>query len=48
MQAKNQTKVQELIELLDTEVTNGRSTAGKKVPNDREVSYLPKGFSLPQ
>jgi hypothetical protein len=45
LQAKNKTKVQELIELLDTEVKNGRSTAGKKVPNDREVTYLPKGYS---
>ena len=45
LQAKNKTKVQELIGLLDTEVKNGRSTEGKKVPNDREVTYLPKGYN---
>ena len=44
LQSKNKTKVQELIELLDTEVKNGRSTAGKKVSNDREVTYLPNGY----
>jgi arylsulfatase A len=46
LQAKNKAKVKELIDLLDKEVKNGRSTAGKKVSNDREVSYLPRGFSL--
>ena len=45
LQAKNKTKVKELLDLLDTEVRNGRSTIGKKVPNDREVSYLPAGFT---
>jgi arylsulfatase A len=46
LQAKNKAKVKELIELLDKEVRNGRSSSGKKVPNDREVSYLPKGFTI--
>ena len=46
LQAKNKAKVKELIELLDKEVKNGRSSSGKKVPNDREVSYLPKGFTI--
>ena len=47
LQAKNASKLKELIGLLDREVKNGRSTKGKKVPNDREVSYLPAGFNLP-
>ena len=46
LQAKNKAKVQELIEVLDKEVRNGRSSAGKPVPNDREVSYLPRGFTI--
>ena len=48
LQAKNNAKVQELIEVLDKEVRNGRSSSGKKVPNDREVSFLPKGFTMPK
>ncbi|MBT3540866.1 MAG: arylsulfatase, partial [Opitutae bacterium] len=48
LQAKNKAKVKELIEVLDKEVRNGRSSSGKKVPNDREVSYLPKGFTIPK
>ena len=46
LHAKNKVKVKELIEILDKEVRNGRSSSGKKVPNDREVSYLPKGFTI--
>jgi len=45
LQAKNKAKVKELIDLLDKEVKNGRSTIGKKVPNDRTVSYFPAGFN---
>jgi arylsulfatase A len=48
LQAKNNAKVQELIEVLDKEVRNGRSSSGEKVPNDREVSFLPKGFTMPK
>tara|TARA_B100001248_G_scaffold249976_1_gene223606 strand:- start:9453 stop:10982 length:1530 start_codon:yes stop_codon:yes gene_type:complete len=48
LQLKNKAKVQELIEVLDKEVRNGRSSSGKKVPNDREVSFLPKGFTMPK
>ena len=48
LQAKNKVKVKELIQVLDTLVKNGRSAPGKPVPNDREVSYLPKGFSIPK
>ena len=46
LQAKNKAKVKELIEVLDTEVKKGRSSPGKPVPNDREVSYLPRGFTM--
>ena len=46
LQAKNINKVNQLINLLDNEVKNGRSTKGEKVPNDRDISYLPKGFTI--
>ena len=40
-------KVTELIQLLDDWVKNGRSTPGRQLANDREVTYLPKGLVLP-
>ena len=46
LQAKNKAKVKELLQVLETEVKNGRSTAGKPVPNDREVSFLPRGYAI--
>ena len=46
LQAKNKAKVKELVQVLDTEVKKGRSSPGKPVPNDREVSYLPRGFTI--
>ncbi|MDB4671416.1 arylsulfatase [Pirellulaceae bacterium] len=39
--------VNELLELLATHVENGRSTPGKKLPNDRKVSFLPAGVKIP-
>ncbi len=39
---KNPEKVKELLSLLEKEVANGRCTPGAKVPNDREVTFLPK------
>ena len=41
---KKPKKVKELLELLEKEVSNGRCTPGKAVPNDREISYLPQGY----
>jgi len=43
---KKKDKVNELLAVLDKEVKNGRSTPGKPVPNDREVSFLPAGVSI--
>ena len=40
--AKQPDRAQKLIGLLQTQVENGRSTQGKKIPNDREVKFLPK------
>ena len=40
-------KVQELLQQLAHEVEQGRCTPGGKVPNDREVSFLPEGVKLP-
>lgn len=40
-------KVTALLRLLDDWVKNGRSTPGRQMENDREVLYLPKGFSFP-
>ncbi|WP_233198879.1 MULTISPECIES: sulfatase family protein [Pirellulaceae] len=36
----NPQKVQQLIQLLETQVENGRCTPGKKVANDRKISFL--------
>ena len=40
-------QVASLLSLLNTQVVQGRCTPGKPVSNDREVSFLPKGVSLP-
>jgi len=37
-------KVKELLNLLEKEVSSGRCTPGESVPNDRMVTYLPKGY----
>jgi len=37
-------KVNELLDLLEKEVSSGRCTPGESVPNDRMVTYLPKGY----
>ncbi|MDF1862786.1 MAG: sulfatase-like hydrolase/transferase, partial [Verrucomicrobiales bacterium] len=43
----NPEKVAELLTLLDEEVSKGRCTPGEAVPNDREVTFLPKGVEMP-
>lgn len=40
-------KVNSLLRLLEKEVANGRSTPGNKVPNDRDVTFLPAGVKMP-
>jgi arylsulfatase A len=40
-------KVNALLKLLDNEVAQGRCTPGKAVPNDRNVTFLPKGVTMP-
>ncbi len=40
-------KVKELLRLLDQQVKNGRCTPGEKIPNDREINFLPKGVTIP-
>lgn len=40
-------QVVSLLRLLNTEVTQGRSTPGKPINNDREVTFLPQGIALP-
>ena len=40
-------KVRELISLLDRQVHRGRCTPGEAVSNDRDVTFLPDGISLP-
>ncbi|MCH1495175.1 MAG: arylsulfatase, partial [Rubripirellula sp.] len=37
-------KVQELLELLASQVENGRSTPGPTRDNDRTIEYLPKSM----
>ena len=46
LHAKYKDKLSELLGMLDKEVKNGRSTPGKPVANDREVSFLPAGVSI--
>ena len=45
--AKNPEKVAALVELLAKEVKDGRCTPGKPVPNDRDVTFLPSGWTPP-
>ena len=40
-------RVAALLNLLNKEVSNGRCTPGNAVSNDRDVTFLPKGVSLP-
>ena len=40
-------KVTELLQFLDDVVKNGRSTPGGQLENDRVVTFLPKGVTLP-
>ena len=40
-------EVNALLKLLDEQVRNGRCTPGKKVSNDRDVKFLPKGVTMP-
>ncbi len=44
---ENPAKVKELLLLLDKQVKNGRCTPGEKLKNDREVTFLPAGVTLP-
>lgn len=46
--AANRQKANELILLLGKEVDRGRSSPGKPVPNDREVTFLPGGVEMPK
>ncbi len=41
-------KVDALLLLLHEQVENGRCTPGEKVPNDRQVKFLPAGVKLPK
>lgn len=45
--ASNPEKVASLIELLQDYVDSGRSTPGDTLKNDRDVTFLPKKFSVP-
>ena len=40
--AKKPEKVKALLALLETQVTQGRSTPGKNLSNDRKVTFMPK------
>jgi arylsulfatase A len=46
--ATNRPKANDLISLLAKEVNHGRSSPGKPVPNDREVTFLPGGVEMPR
>lgn len=43
----NPDKVNELLKQLAHEVQQGRCTTGNKVPNDRDVTFLPDGVKMP-
>ena len=45
---KEPQRVSSLLNLLSEQVAQGRCTPGKQVSNDRQVSFLPKGVSLPE
>jgi arylsulfatase A len=40
-------KVKSLLRLLDRQVRRGRCTPGEAVSNDRKVTFLPAGVTLP-
>jgi len=40
-------RVAELLLLLNAQVQAGRSTPGNQLTNDRDVTFLPEGVSLP-
>jgi arylsulfatase A len=40
-------KVRELLRLLDSQVRRGRCTPGEPVSNDRDVTFLPAGVTMP-
>lgn len=44
--SENPEKVQELLRLLDKQVSSGRCTPGEELTNDRDVTFLPKGVSF--
>ncbi|WP_315853913.1 sulfatase family protein [Crateriforma spongiae] len=44
---QNPDKVKELLEQLATEVHQGRSTPGNPVDNDRQITFLPAGVTMP-
>jgi arylsulfatase A len=41
-------KVEELLLLMDQQVEQGRCTPGKALANDRTVTFLPEGVTLPE
>jgi len=45
--ADHPTEVNRLLRLLDKQVAAGRCTPGEPLANDREVTFLPAGLSLP-
>lgn len=45
---KHPQKVALLLNLLNQQVQNGRCTPGEKVKNDREITFLPNGVTLPK
>lgn len=47
LMAANPERVAKMLKLLDKEVKSGRCTPGKTLPNDRDVTFLPKGVTLP-
>ncbi len=44
---ENPDKVNELLQQLASEVQQGRCTPGNPVSNDRDVSFLPAGVTMP-
>ena len=44
---KNPDQLATLLRQLEKEVNNGRCTPGQAVPNDRDVTFLPKGVEMP-
>lgn len=39
-------RAQQLLRILQSEVDNGRCTPGAKIPNDREIAFLPRGVTI--